>query len=266
MMASQVRRAAALPVPTDDRFRRIRMSSLRADFDPEAGQWKFPLLAIAISALLHGAFWTLRLNLHSEPQVTPPQVIEVALTAPQAAPATPQPAKPQVQPPPTAPAKPQPKPEKPIEKPAPKKPAKPKPVARPQPKPAPPVEQSPEPVKAPAAPVEAPVQAKAAAPAAAPAPAPFVEASYKSPSLNNPPTRYPRLALERQWEGTVTLRVQVLASGSAGEIKIERSSGHEILDEATIEQVKNWRFIPARRGDQTVVSWVIIPIQYKLKH
>ena len=264
MMASQVRRAAALPVstnPTDDRLKRTRMNSIRADFDPEAGQWKVPLLAIAISALLHGALWSLRPSLHSEAQIMPPQVIEVSLIAPQAAPAAPQPARPEVQPPPE-PAKPQPEPERRVEKPAPKKPVKPKPTLRPQPKPAPPAEPSLAPVQAPAAPVEAPIEAKAAAAV----PAPFVEASYRSPSLNNPPTRYPRLALERQWEGTVTLRVQVLASGSAGEIKVERSSGHEILDEATVEQVKNWRFIPARRGIQTVVSWVIIPIQYKLKH
>jgi protein TonB len=263
MMVSPMRRAAALPNPTnqtDDRFKTIRMHSTRADFDPEAGQWKFSVLAIVISAVLHGAFWSLRPNLHSEPRVTPPQVIEVALIAPQAAP---QQAQPQVQPPPE-PVKPQPKPKQPAEKPAPKKPVKPKPAVQPPPKPAPPVEPAPEPVQAPAAPgpAEAPVQTKAAAPA----PAPFVEASYRSPSLNNPPTRYPRLALERQWEGTVTLRVQVLASGSAGEIRIERSSGHEILDEATVEQVKSWRFVPARRGDQSVVSWVIIPIQYKLKH
>ena len=124
----------------------------------------------------------------------------------------------------------------------------------------------PEPVQdnAPTAPVEAPtapVQGKAAAPP----PAPFVEASYKAPGLNNPPTRYPRIALERRWEGKVTLRVQVMPNGSAGEIKIERSSGHGILDEATVEQVKNWRFVPARRGDRAVVSWVIVPIEYKLK-
>lgn len=62
------------------------------------------------------------------------------------------------------------------------------------------------------------------------------------------------------------MRVRVLANGSPGEIKVERSSGHELLDDSTVEQVQNWRFIPARKGDQPVDSWVIVPIEYKLKH
>jgi len=235
------------------------MNSIHADLDPGLRPWNAPVLAIAVSALLHGAIWStwLTLKTEPEPEFKPPEVIEVSLIAAQ--PAAPQP---QVQPPPEPP-KPQPKQAKPVEKPAPKKPDKPKP--KPTAKPAPRSEPAPEPAEESPAPMlqapPAPVEAKPTAPA----PAPFVEASYKSPSLHNPPTRYPRIALERQWEGAVTLRVQVLANGSAGEIKVERTSGHEILDQATIEQVRDWRFIPARKGDQAVVSWVIIPIEYKLK-
>jgi periplasmic protein TonB len=97
-------------------------------------------------------------------------------------------------------------------------------------------------------------------------PTPFVDANYRSPSLHNPPTRYPRLALEREWEGGVVLRVQVLANGSAGQVSINHSSGHDLLDDAAIEQVRNWNFLPARKGDQPVDSWVVVPIEFKLKH
>lgn len=225
-----------------------------------------PAMGLAISALLHGLFWVLLLSDKPppEPDITPAQVIEVALVAapPQAAPEPPQP---QVKPPPLPPP---PKPEKPPEKPAPKKPEKPKPKPEakkePRPEPAKEAEAPPPPATTGTA-VDAP-PAPAPVKAAAPNPAPFVEASYKSPTLRNPPTRYPRLALERRWEGKVTLRVQVLPSGSPGEIRIESSSGYEILDDATVEQVQGWRFIPARRGDQAVASWVIVPIEYKLKH
>jgi len=244
------------------------MNVIHAGIDPGFQQWKLPALAIAISALLHTAIWSvwIKQKPQSEPVVTPPQIIEVALIrAPPTA--LPEPQKPQVQAPP-APPKPKPQAEKPPEKPAPKKPEKPKP--RPMPKPAPQPESEPAPVPETAAspatraPTEAPAASAPASPAA-PSPAPFVEANYKSPTLHNPPTRYPRLALERQWEGTVTLRVRVLANGSAGEIRIERSSGHELLDESTIEQVRDWRFAPARKGNQAVDSWVVIPIEYKLK-
>lgn len=239
------------------------MNLIYADRDPAFQPWKPALFAIAISAILHSLIWSAWLARREEtrPEITSPQVIEVALVAAQPEPVA-EPPKPQVQTPP-APAPVTSKPEKRPERPAQKKPAKPKPKLPQQPAPEPeaPAERVQE---ASPAPVTGPTSASPPAPR--PAPAPYVEASYKSPSLHNPPTRYPRLALERQWEGTVTLRVRVLANGSPGEIKVERSSGHELLDDSTVEQVQNWRFIPARKGDQPVDSWVIVPIEYKLKH
>lgn len=224
-----------------------------------------PAIGIAVSVVLHALFWTLWSTERPQPQppITPAQVIEVALVAapPAVAPTPPQP---EVKPPPPPPP---PKPEKPPEKPAPKKPdkPKPKPVEKKQARPEPVREE----VKAPAPPAPPAVEtapAPVAAKPQAPTPQPFVAASYKDASLKNPPTRYPSVALERRWEGRVVLRVQVLPSGSAGEIRIESSSGHEILDNATVDQVKEWHFLPARRGDQAVASWVIVPIEYKLKH
>jgi len=230
---------------------------MSADTKQGCRSWLEPAFSIAAAAALHAAVWAawIAIPANPEPVETPPQLVEVSLIAaqPEASPVPPQP---QVQQPPP------PKPEKP----APKKPDKPKPKPKPKPAVRPAPAPAPEPSQAtlPSVPTDAPIAPVQAKPAA-PAPAPFVEATYKAPGLNNPPTRYPRVALERRWEGKVTLRVQVMPNGSAGEIKIERSSGHEILDEATVEQVSNWHFIPARKGDQAVVSWVIVPIEYKLK-
>lgn len=101
---------------------------------------------------------------------------------------------------------------------------------------------------------------------APPALEPIVKAIYASPSLNNPPTHYPPEALRRHWEGVVILDIQVLANGTAGEIKIVSSSGHESLDESAVTQVKNWRFMPAHRGNKSVDDWVRVPIKFKFKH
>ncbi len=202
------------------------------------------------------------------PEAKPPVVIEVALTsAPsQQQPAAATPAQPPKAPPVTA--KP-PEKAKPIAKPKPKPVAKPpepkkaRPTTEPKPKETPVTETAPTftppPVFTPAPAQASPKPAPAAAPQA------LVKAAYSAPGLKNPPTRYPKIAQMRQWEGTVTLEVRVLASGSAGEVKVVSSSGHEILDESAVEQVKSWRFIPAHKGDKTVDDWVRVPISFKFK-
>jgi protein TonB len=82
--------------------------------------------------------------------------------------------------------------------------------------------------------------------------------------LHNPKPEYPPMAKRREWEGRVILKVRVLASGTAGEVSIATSSGHDILDESALEAVKHWRFIPAKRGGQPVDSWVNVPLNFSL--
>ncbi len=148
-----------------------------------------------------------------------------------------------------------PPPPKPIPKP---KPQPPKPVVKPVVKPvAKPVEQPAPPV--PALPVAAP-----AAPAP-PAPKPVTPASASAGYLRNPAPEYPSLAMRRGWEGTVLLRVQVLASGKPGEIQIQKSSGRDQLDDAALAAVKRWSFVPAKQGDVAQDGWVSVPIDFKIK-
>ncbi|MGZ8199259.1 MAG: energy transducer TonB, partial [Methylosarcina sp.] len=54
------------------------------------------------------------------------------------------------------------------------------------------------------------------------------------------------------------------ADGHSAGIFVQQSSGHKQLDEAAIEAVKQWTFIPAKRGDKAVASTVTVPIQFKL--
>ncbi len=80
----------------------------------------------------------------------------------------------------------------------------------------------------------------------------------------NPKPLYPQEAREKGYQGKVLLRVEVLANGQVGQVALKKSSGCEALDRSALDAVKEWRFIPARKGDVTVPVWVVIPIKFQL--
>jgi len=104
-------------------------------------------------------------------------------------------------------------------------------------------------------------------PSAPPAPAAGSAATpprFGAAYLNNPPPSYPAAARKLGIEGTVMLKVLVSREGKALEIEVVQSAG-EILDKSAAEAVKNWRFVPARRGDSAVDEWVQVPLAFRLK-
>jgi len=144
---------------------------------------------------------------------------------------------------------------------------KPKPVIQPRPKP-------PEPLPIVAAPIEAPSPILVAAPPPPPppAPAPLVVAPpvitapiFAADYLDNPSPYYPQLARRAGEQGRVVLRVLVNPAGKAEEVEIRTSSGHSRLDESARDTVRRWRFVPAKRGDEPVSAWVLIPISFRLE-
>ncbi|ESK54033.1 TonB family protein [Acinetobacter tjernbergiae] len=82
--------------------------------------------------------------------------------------------------------------------------------------------------------------------------------------LSNPAPEYPEQALERGWEGSVILRVKVLANGSPDTVSVKQSSGKKLLDSAAVRTVKQWKFSPALKGKTPVEGWVDVPIHYQL--
>jgi len=80
----------------------------------------------------------------------------------------------------------------------------------------------------------------------------------------NPKPVYPQEARAKGYQGKVLLRVEVLASGRVGQVAVKKSSGCEALDRSALAAVKEWRFIPARKGEVAVPVWVIIPIKFQL--
>lgn len=83
--------------------------------------------------------------------------------------------------------------------------------------------------------------------------------------LNNPTPTYPRLSREQGEQGKVLLRVFVNAEGQVQQVSLRKTSGHERLDSAAQETVKQWRFVPAHRGAQAVSAWVVVPVSFSLE-
>lgn len=121
-------------------------------------------------------------------------------------------------------------------------------------------------VETPSAP---PASVKVVAPKTATAPKKaevFTEATVGANYGFNPKPRYPNIARREHWEGKVTLRIQVSADGSVDGVSVQRSSGHEELDDAALAAVKKWRFMPAKRGSTSVSSSVLVPIDFNLNN
>jgi protein TonB len=59
--------------------------------------------------------------------------------------------------------------------------------------------------------------------------------------------------------------VEVLANGRVGRVELKKSSGYEILDRSALNAVKEWKFIPANKGNGSIPSWVNIPIKFQLQ-
>ena len=102
-------------------------------------------------------------------------------------------------------------------------------------------------------------------PEARPGGAGGVSSLARAGAFRNPPPPYPALARQRGWKGTVILRVEVLADGTAGTLEVVSSSGHEVLDEAAAAAVRRWRFEPAEANGVAVASHLEIPIRFELE-
>ncbi len=121
-------------------------------------------------------------------------------------------------------------------------------------------------------PAEQPAEA-APTPPPPPAPAPPAEAApaavvipprFDAAYLDNPSPPYPPMSRRMGEQGKVMLRVFVNADGSAGKVELRTSSGAARLDQAALDTVKRWRFVPAKLGTQAVAAWVLVPISFTL--
>lgn len=167
-----------------------------------------------------------------------------------------------VEPPKPLPMEPEPKPRpvikpgpKPLPTPVPQAPPSERAITAPPPEPEPPVAPPPAP-EAPPAPV--------APPAPKEPPAPVVPPRSDAAHLNNPAPQYPNVSRRLGEQGRVLFDVYILPDGNVGEIKLKASSGHARLDEAALQAVRHWRYVPAKRGDTPIPFWYVQPIVFSI--
>ncbi len=89
---------------------------------------------------------------------------------------------------------------------------------------------------------------------------PVFDAAY----LNNPAPYYPQAAKRKGIQGKVMLNVIVKADGTPATVQVYHSSGFSALDEAALEAVRQWKFVPARRGGEFVQASVVVPVDFKM--
>ncbi len=89
---------------------------------------------------------------------------------------------------------------------------------------------------------------------------PVFNANY----LNNPAPYYPQSAKRKGIQGKVLLSVVVKVDGTPSLVQVSRSSGSSELDEAALDAVKQWKFIPAKSRGQFVEASVIVPVEFKI--
>jgi protein TonB len=95
----------------------------------------------------------------------------------------------------------------------------------------------------------------------APMTLPHLNADY----LDKPALSYPSLSRQLGEQGKVLLRVLVNTDGKVEQISLRKTSGYDRLDTAAQETVKQWRFVAAKRGSETVAAWVVVPISFSLE-
>ncbi len=193
-------------------------------------------VAVAASILLHALLLLALPNLRELAATPPPLTLVARLVEAMPKPA---PAAPVVEakPPPVQP-----------------RPVAPRPVARPEP-----VRQEPAPAPVPAAPVVSePAPAPPAEPITPAAPGPVARIQARPPvAVPAGPDpgvmdryrlqlltaaarfkRYPRSAIDNNWEGEVVVRMTIGADGRIAALGIKTSSGHELLDRQALEMFR----------------------------
>ena len=82
--------------------------------------------------------------------------------------------------------------------------------------------------------------------------------------LHNPAPAYPRASRVAGQQGKVMLKVLVSELGAAVSVQVQDSSGIARLDAAALDAVRQWRFVPAKRGTEAIEDWVLVPIAFRL--
>jgi TonB family protein len=84
--------------------------------------------------------------------------------------------------------------------------------------------------------------------------------------LTGSPFHYPEELWDAGEQGETVLRLFVDREGQVDTVQVERTSGYAAFDSAAIAGARDLRFDPARRGEDPVGVWVLLPVQFQLPH
>lgn len=83
--------------------------------------------------------------------------------------------------------------------------------------------------------------------------------------LQNPKPAYPALSKRLGEQGKVVVRVLIGVDGQAQQTELKQSSGFDRLDQAAVNTVKRWRYVPGKRAGVPQAMWFNVPIHFVLE-
>ena len=89
--------------------------------------------------------------------------------------------------------------------------------------------------------------------------------SQSAAYLNNPPPAYPAISKRLGEQGRVVVRVLIDEKGLPQQAELQTSSGHARLDQAALNAVMSWRYVPGRKAGRAQAMWFNVPITFDLK-
>ena len=108
--------------------------------------------------------------------------------------------------------------------------------------------------------------AAATAPSQPRAPQPFrVGGNSRAPrKLVDVKPVYPASMREAGREGTVPLEAIIGQDGTVTSVRVVSAQVHPDFAIAAVDAVRQWRFVPAKRGSEPIEDWVLVPIVFRL--
>ena len=92
---------------------------------------------------------------------------------------------------------------------------------------------------------------------------PLSPAQWMTPESERSPP-YPGMALRREIEGQVVLRVCIDVGGRVDSVEVIRGLGFGCDEAAAAWARQRWRFRPAHRGEQAVPTCILQPVRFQL--
>jgi TonB family protein len=83
-------------------------------------------------------------------------------------------------------------------------------------------------------------------------------ADVKAATVSSPNPVYPLAARKQHWTGFGDFRCHIRADGTVAAVDVLRSTGHQVLDQAAITALREWKFQPGK------MQTINIPINFRM--